>query len=399
MNTKKTFLLNQAQITKNPIGLEVSHAKGIYIYDKKGKKYTDLIAGVSACTLGHSNLKINNSIKKQLKKHTHVMVYGEYIQEPQVKLANRLAKCLPKKLNCSYFVNSGTEAIEGAIKLAKRITGKFKVVYCKNSYHGSTHGSLSYMGSEKFKTKYRPLLPGGTQIEFNNMNDLEKITHDVAAVIIEPIQGGTGFIPAQKTWLKKIRTICNKNKSILIFDEIQTCFGRTGKLFGFENYNIIPDVLCLAKGMGGGMPIGCFISSTKNMEKLSTNPPLGHITTFGGHPISCIASLTTLNELTKSNLINEVKQKERLFRENLKHSEIIEISGLGLMLSLRFKNEKFCEKVIQKCHEKRLLTFYFLNEKKCMRISPPLNITRKQIIKACEKIIKIIEYCSKEINN
>ena len=398
MNVKKTFLLNQAQITQSPIGLEVSHAKGIYIYNKKGEKYTDLIAGVSACTLGHSNPSIIKAINKQLEKYTHIMVYGEYIQEPQVKLANELAKNLPKKLNCSYFVNSGTEAIEGAIKLAKRITGKFQIVYCKNSYHGSTHGSLSYMGSEDFKKNYRPLLPGGIQIEFNKMSDLNKITRDIAAVIIEPIQGGTGFIPARKKWLKEIQKICNQNKSILIFDEVQTCFGRTGKLFGFENYNVIPDVLCLAKGMGGGMPIGCFISSNKNMEKLSTNPPLGHITTFGGHPISCIASLTTLNKLKKSNFIKKIKDKEKIFRENLKHDEIIEISGIGLMLGLKFKNEIFCKKVIKQCYKKKLLTFYFLNEKKCMRISPPLNITNKQIITSCKKIIEAIEYCRK-INN
>ena len=395
MNVKQTFLSNQAQITQNPIGLEVSHAKGIYIYDKKGDKYIDLIAGVSACTLGHSNPKINNAIKKQLKKYTHIMVYGEYVQEPQVRLAEKLAKNLPKKLNCSYFVNSGAEAIEGAIKLAKRITGKFKVVYCEKSYHGSTHGALSYMGSEKFKEKYRPLLPGGVQIGFNNMNDLKKIQKDIAAIIIEPIQGGSGFVPAKKQWLKEIRRICNQKKIILIFDEIQTCFGRTGKLFGFENYNTIPDILCLAKGMGGGMPIGCFISSKNYMSKLSKNPPLGHITTFGGHPISCVAALTTLNELTNYNIIKNIPKKEQLFRKNLKHEEIIEISGIGLMLGVRFKNKLFCEKVIKECYKKRILTFYFLNEKKCMRISPPLNIKDTEIIKSCKKIIKIIDYCKK----
>ena len=395
MNVKHTFLLNQAQISKNPIGLEVSHAKGIYIYDKKGKEYMDLIAGVSVCTLGHSHPKIKKAIKKQLDQYTHTMVYGEYIQESQIKLAHQLAKNLPNKLNCSYFVNSGTEAIEGAIKLAKRITGKFKIISCINSYHGSTNGSLSYMGSEKFKTKYRPLLPGSIQIGFNTIKDLNKINRDVAAIIIEPIQGGTGFIPAQKKWLKEIRRICDQFKIILIFDEIQTCFGRTGTLFGFENYNIVPDILCLAKGMGGGMPIGCFISSHKHMSKLSENPPLGHITTFGGHPISCTAALTTLNELIKSNIIKEIKEKEMLFRNHLQHNEIVEISGMGLMLALKFKNKTICKRVIKECYKKGLLTFYFLNEKKCMRISPPLIITKNQIIKASKKIIDTIEYCQK----
>ena len=397
MNVKKTFLINQAQISKNPIGIEVSHAKDIYIYDTKGQKYIDLIAGVSACTLGHSNKKIIKAVSTQLNKHTHVMVYGEYIQKPQVRLAKKLAENLPKKLNCSYFVNSGTEAIEGAIKLAKRITKKYKIVYCKDSYHGSTHGSLSFMGSENFKTMYRPLLPGGIQIEFNNMSNLKKITEDVAAVIIEPIQGGKGFIPAQKKWLREIKKICTKNKIILIFDEIQTCFGRTGKLFGFENYNIIPDILCLAKGMGGGMPIGCFISSNKNMSKLSENPPLGHITTFGGHPISCIAALTTLNELIKSDLIKNVLIKEKIFRENLIHDQISEINGRGLMLAIKFKTKDFCEKVIKECHKKGILTFYFLNEKKSMRISPPINIKKRDIIKSCKLIMKAIENCSNNI--
>jgi len=395
MNVKKTFLINQAQISKNPIGIEVSHAKDIYIYDTKGHKYIDLIAGVSACTLGHSNKKIIKAINQQLNKHTHVMVYGEYIQKPQLKLADALAKNLPEKLNCSYFVNSGTEAIEGAIKLAKRITKKYKIVYCKDSYHGSTHGSLSYMGSEDFKTMYRPLLSGGIQIEYNNMSDLNKITEDVAAVIIEPIQGGKGFIAAEKKWLKEIKKICTKNKNILIFDEIQTCFGRTGKLFGFENYNVTPDILCLAKGMGGGMPIGCFISSHKNMSKLSEDPPLGHITTFGGHPIGCVAALTTLNELKRSGIIKNVLNKEKIFRDNLKHKEIVKINGKGLMLAVKFRTKEFCEKVIKECHRNKILTFYFLKEKKSMRISPPLNIKKNDIVKSCKIIIKAIENCIK----
>jgi len=398
MNAKELFLKHQSQITENPIGIEISHANGIYIYDKKGKKYIDLVAGVSACTLGHSNKKILKSINDQLKKYTHVMVYGEYIQEPQVNLANKLAENLPKKLNCSYFVNSGTEAIEGAIKLAKRITNKSEVIFCKNSYHGSTHGSLSYMGNEARKSNYRPLLPGGKMIRFNSIEDLKFITKKTAAIIIELIQSGSGFKVASKEWIKKIKEICKKCDTILIFDEIQTCFGRTGKLFGFQQYNVTPDILCIAKGMGGGMPIGCFISSTKMMKSFQKNPILGHITTFGGHPINCAASLKTLEILNESNIINQIKKKEKLFRKLLSHKEVLNISGLGLMLGVQFKNEKMCDLVIKKCRENGLLAFYFLFEKKYMRISPPLTITEKEIKKSCKIIIKSINDCLESLS-
>ncbi len=393
MNRRELFLKHQSQITENPIGIEISHAKGIYIFDKKGKKYIDLVAGVSACTLGHSNKHILKSISTQLKKYTHVMVYGEYIQDPQINLAIKLAENLPKKLNCSYFVNSGTEAIEGAIKLAKRTTNKSEVVFCKNSYHGSTQGSLSYMGNEEKKYNYRPLLPGGKMIRFNSIEDLKFITNNTAAIIIELIQSGSGFKVASKEWIKKIKEKCQQCNTILIFDEIQTCFGRTGKLFGFQKYNVTPDILCIAKGMGGGMPIGCFISSTKMMRKFQKNPALGHITTFGGHPINCIASLKTLEILNKSNIITQITKKEKLFRKLLSHKEILNISGLGLMLGVKFKNEKMCDLVIKQCRKNGLLVFYFLFEKKSMRISPPLNITEKEIKNSCEIIIKSINDC------
>ena len=391
MNKKELFFKNQSQITKNPIGLEISHAKGIYIYDKNGKEYIDLVAGVSACTLGHSNKKIIKSINDQLKKYSHVMVYGEYIQDPQINLAKKLSDNLPKKLNCSYFVNSGTEAIEGAIKLAKRTTKKSEIIFCKNSYHGSTHGSLSFMGNEERKSNYRPLLPGGKMIRFNSMDDLKYINNNTAAIIIELIQSGSGFKVASKKWIREIKKKCKIFKAKLIFDEIQTCFGRTGKLFGFQNYNVIPDILCIAKGMGGGMPIGCFISSTSMMKKFTSNPILGHITTFGGHPVNCAASLKTLEILLSTNIINEVSKKENLFRKFLKHTEIESIDGVGLMLGLKFKTSKMCNLVVNNCRKSGLLAFYFLFEKKSMRISPPLTITEREIRNSCDIIIKSID--------
>ena len=393
MNAKELFLKYQSQISKNPICLEVSRAKGIYIYDKTNKKYIDLVAGVSACTLGHSNKKINQSIKTQLEKYTHVMVYGEFIQNPQVKLAKKLADNLPKKLNCSYFVNSGTEAIEGAIKLAKRTTNKSEIIFCKNSYHGSTHGSLSFMGNEERKSNYRPLLPGGKMIRFNSLSDLKNIDKNTAAVIIELVQSGSGFKVASKIWVKKIKELCKKFGAILIFDEIQTCYGRTGKLFGFQKYKITPDIICIAKGMGGGMPIGCFISSNKIMSNLKEKPILGHITTFGGHPINCAASLKTLEILLKTKLISEINSKEKLFRNLLNHKKIKKINGTGLMLGVEFENEILCDKVIKNCRKNGLLTFYFLFEKKSMRISPPLTITKKEIQKSCQIIINSINEC------
>ena len=398
MNAKELFLEHQSQITENPIGIEISHAKGIYIFDKEGKKYIDLVAGVSACTLGHSNKKILQSIKEQLSKYTHVMVYGEYIQEPQINLAKKLAENLPEKLNCSYFVNSGTEAIEGAIKLAKRTTKKSKIIYCENSYHGSTHGALSYMGNEERKSNYRPLLPGGTMIRFNSIEDLKLITKNTAAIIIELVQSGSGFQVASKKWVKKIKSLCKKFNTLLIFDEIQTCYGRTGKLFGFQKYNVNPDILCIAKGMGGGMPIGCFISSKKIMKNLQKNPILGHITTFGGHPVNCAASLKTLEILNTSDIVNLIEKKEKLFRKLLSHKKVININGLGLMLGVQFENEKMCDMVIKKCRDNGLLTFYFLFEKKSMRISPPLTITEEEIRKSCQIIIKSINECLESLS-
>lgn len=391
MNRKEAFLNYQAQITKTPFLLDVKKAKGSYIYTHDNKKYLDLVAGVSSCTLGHSNPSVINAAKKQLDEHTHVMVYGEFIQTTPLKLAIAYGKYLPKELNCTYIVNSGTEAIEGAIKLAKRKNRRKKIISCINSYHGSTQGSLSAMGTDLMKKKYEPLIPFHENIRYNNFKDLSILNEDVAAIIIEPVQGGTNFITANKEWLQTIRDRCNKYSIELIFDEIQTGFGRTGKMFGFEIYNIKPDILCVAKGMGGGMPIGAFISSKSNMSLLSQNPALGHITTFGGHPVSCAAALATWTELMNSDLIKSVNQKRELFIKNLQHPKIQKIHGIGLMLALELKNDKYCEKIVKKLLTNGVITFYFLFNRNNVRISPPLTINESEILSACNIIKKVLD--------
>ena len=384
---KDIFKKHQAQTFPYPSCLEINSAKGSYIYDVNGKAYLDFIAGVSACSLGHSNPIITDAVKKQLDKYTHVMVYGEYVQSPQYKLAKLLANNLPENLSTTYFVNSGAEAIEGAMKLAKRATGRPEIISCKNSYHGSTHGALSIMGNEEHKAKYRPLLPFCNQIVYNDVNSLVSINKLTAAVVIEPIQGGTGFITPSNKFLQKVREKCNETGALLIFDEIQTCFGRLGTLFGFEKYDVIPDILCIAKGMGGGMPIGAFISSWELMNLLTFEPKLGHITTFGGHPVNCAASLATLQHLISTNIMQEVDKKEQLFRLHLKHPKIKTIRGSGLMLAIEFEDEKLAKIIVEKSLEKGLILFYFLFTKTAIRITPPITISNKEIIEGC-KIVK-----------
>jgi acetylornithine/succinyldiaminopimelate/putrescine aminotransferase len=388
---KDIFKLHQAQTFPFPSCLEIESAKGSYIYDVNGKAYLDFVAGVSANTLGHSNPIITNAVKEQLEKYTHVMVYGEYVQSPQYKLAQLLADNLPENLSCTYFTNSGAESIEGAMKLAKRATGRSEIISCKDSYHGSTQGALSIMGNEDHKAKYRPLLPHCNQIIFNDENSLDRITKKTAAVVIELIQGGTGFITITNYFLKKVRERCNETGTLLIFDEIQTCYGRLGTLFGFEKYDIIPDILCVAKGMGGGMPIGAFISSWELMNLLTFEPKLGHITTFGGHPVNCAASLACLEHLLTSNLMEQVEIKEQLFRKHLSHPRIKEIRGNGLMLSLEFEDEELTQRVVEKSLENGLILFYFLFTKTSVRITPPLTITESEIIKGCKIITNILQ--------
>tara|TARA_B100000579_G_scaffold382693_1_gene352027 strand:+ start:10953 stop:12131 length:1179 start_codon:yes stop_codon:yes gene_type:complete len=391
MNREEIFLKYQAQITKTPFLLDIEKAKGSYIYTKDKKKYIDLVAGVSCCTLGHGHPAIINAVKQQLDLHTHIMVYGEFIQEKPLELAKSLSDTLPSELNCTYLVNSGTEAIEGAIKLAKRKNRRKKIISCFHSYHGSTQGSLSAMGTEIMKEKYRPLIPYHEHIRYNNFEDLNILQNDVSAIIIEPVQGGTNFIVAHQGWLEEIRKRCSQHSIELIFDEIQTGFGRTGKMFGFELFNVVPDILCLAKGMGGGMPIGAFISSKKNMDHLSTDPPLGHITTFGGHPTSCAAALATLNELKKSSIIESIQEKRDLFQHHLKHPKIKKIHGIGLMLAIEFENEKVCQDMVKQVLNNGVITFYFLFDRKNMRISPPLTISKEEIIESCRIIHQTLD--------
>jgi len=388
---KDIFKKHQAQTFPFPSCIEIESANGSYITDVNGKQYLDFVAGVSACTLGHSNSIIIDAVKEQLDKYTHVMVYGEYIQSPQYKLAQLLSDNLPENLSTTYFVNSGAEAIEGAMKLAKRATGCSEIISCKDSYHGSTQGALSIMGNEEHKAKYRPLLPNCNQIIYNDENSLKNITRDTAAVVIEPIQGGTGFVTPKNNFLQKLREKCNETQSLLIFDEIQTCFGRLGTLFGFEKYNIIPDILCIAKGMGGGMPIGAFISSWELMNLLTFEPKLGHITTFGGHPVNCAASLATLQYLLSTDIMQEVEKKEQLFRTYLQHQKIKELRGNGLMLSIEFEDEKLAQKVVEQSLEKGLILFYFLFAKTAIRITPPLTISNKEIIDGCNIIKGILD--------
>ena len=388
---KNIFKKHQAQTFPFPSCLEVESAKGSYITDVNGKQYLDFVAGVSACTLGHSNPIITNAVKKQLDKYSHVMVYGEYVQSPQYKLAKLLAENLPDSLSTTYFTNSGTEAIEGAMKLAKRATGRSEIISCKDSYHGSTQGALSIMGNEDHKAKYRPLLPNCNQIIFNNTDSLNYITEQTAAVVIEPIQGGTGFVTPTNNFLQKVRQRCTTTGALLIFDEIQTCFGRLGTLFGFEKYNVVPDMLCIAKGMGGGMPIGAFIASWELMNLLTFEPKLGHITTFGGHPVNCAASLATLEYLLATEIMREIEKKEQLFRLHLKHPKIAIIRGKGLMLAIELEVEELAQIVVEQALEKGLILFYFLFTKTAIRITPPLTISNKEIIKGCEIIKEILE--------
>jgi acetylornithine aminotransferase len=388
---KDIFKKHQAQTFPFPSCLEIESAKGSYIYDVNGKSYLDFIAGVSANTLGHSNPIITNAVKEQLDKYTHVMVYGEYVQSPQYKLAQLLADNLPESLSTTYFVNSGAEAIEGAMKLAKRATGRAEIISCKDSYHGSTQGALSIMGNEEHKAKYRPLLPNCNTIIYNNEKSLENITTNTAAVVLEVVQGGTGFITLTNNFLKKVKERCNETGTFLIFDEIQTCFGRLGTLFGFEKYDIIPDILCIAKGMGAGMPIGAFISSWELMNLLTFEPKLGHITTFGGHPVNCAASLACLEYLLTSSLMEDVDKKEQLFREHLNHARIKEIRGKGLMLSVEFEDEKLAKKIVEQSLENGLILFYFLFTKTSIRITPPLTISEKEIIDGCNIIKEILK--------
>ena len=385
------FYKHQAQTTSHPLAMTVSHADGSYIYDDKNKAYLDFVAGVSACSLGHKHPKVVAAIKEQLDSYLHVMVYGEYIQKPVVDLVKLLAKHLPETLETTYLTNSGTEAIEGAIKLARRYTGRSEIISAKHAYHGNTMGAMSVMGFEERKQAFRPLIPNIRFIEFNNEEDLQYITENTAAIILETIQGGAGFIEPKNDYLTKVKARCEAVGALLILDEIQPGIGRTGKLFGFEHYNCIPDILVTGKGLGGGMPIGAFTSSHKIMTTLQDNPSLGHITTFGGHPVIAAAALATVTEITESNLMSQTLEKEQLIRKHLVHPLITEIRGRGLMLAALTPSADITTQVILGCQDEGLISFWLLFEPRAIRITPPLTISNEEIIKGCKIIITVLD--------
>lgn len=389
MNNK--FLKYQAQTSIHPLGLDVKSAKGSYIYSKSGKAYLDFVAGVSACSLGHCHPKVVAAIKNQVDKYIHVMVYGEYVQTPAVEYAELLAQNITIPNAKTYLVNSGTEAVEGALKLARRYTGRQEIVAAKNAYHGNTMGSLSLMGLEERKKPFEPLLPGISFIDFNDRKCLKKITAKTACVILETIQGGAGIIQSKKDYLQKVKARCEEVGALLILDEIQSGFGRTGKLFGFQNEAVVPDIIVIGKGMAGGLPVGAFVAQAEIMDSLSVNPEMSHLTTFGGNPVIASAALVTLKEILNSNLMTETLEKEKLFRHLLQHKYISEIRGKGLMLCLILSSAEMVNKLILEAMEKGLILFWLLFEKRAVRITPALTISEREIKEGCAEILKILD--------
>lgn len=390
LSNRQLFLNHVAQTSTAPLMLEIERAEGVYLYSSDGKKYLDLIAGISVSNVGHSHPRVVEAVKLQAQKYMHLMVYGEFVESPQVLYAKALADVLPTNLNSIYFTNSGAEATEGGMKLAKRVTGRTQFVHFKFAYHGSTQGALSVLGDEYFKNKFRPLLPDMLELEFGNKNDLEKISCRTAAVIVDPILAESGVHFAPKQYMKQLRKICDETGALLILDEAQTAFGRTGKLFAFEHLEIVPDILLLAKAFGGGMPLGAFVADRKLMLHLAENPVLGHITTFGGHPVSCAAGLAAFKVLVDENLIEQVEEKGKLFDELLIHPLIKAKRRKGLMLALEFDSFEQNKEIIDRCIENGLLTDWFLFASNCMRIAPPLIISKEEIRLACEIILKSI---------
>ena len=388
---RQLFLQHIAQTSPTPLLLEIERTEGMYLYSPDGKPYLDLIAGIGVSCLGHRHPAVVEAVQGQLGKYLHTLVYGEFVLAPQVQLAELLARCLPDSLDSVYFVNSGTEATEGAMKLAKRYTGRYEIVACKKAYHGSTQGAASLMWPKDFTQAYHPLLPGIRHIEYNCEWCLQQITERTAAVVMETVQGEWGVRPPTEGYLQKVRERCDEMGTLLIFDEIQAGYGRTGSLFAFEQYGVAPDILLLAKGMGGGMPIGAFIASRKIMSALSNNPILGHITTFGGHPVSCAAALATLETLRESDLIGQVKAKEQLFLELLQHPDIVEVRSAGLRLAVELGSSERVQAVIKHCLEQGLVTDWFLFNSRSLRIAPPLIITGEQIRWACGVILEGLE--------
>ena len=397
LTNRQLFHAFQAQTSDEPLMLEIDKAEGIYMYTPDGKSYIDLISGVSVSNIGHRHPKVIDAIKKQLDQYMHLMVYGEYIQTPQVKLAEAIVNLLPKRFESCYFVNSGSEANEGALKLAKRYTKRTKIIAFNNAYHGSTHGVLSVLGNEEFKNAFRPLLPGVSFLEFNDASQLEQITKEVAAVIVEPIQGEAGVILPKDNFLIKLREQCDKVGALLIFDEIQTGFGRTGEMFAFEHYNVEPDIITFAKGLGGGMPIGAFVSSKEIMSKFTHNPVLGHITTFGGHPVSCASALATINVLLDEGLIEAVNKKGAFLKKQLQHPEFKSFRGRGLFWAVEVESYDFLRKFLSNAIELGVVFDWFIFDDNHFRIAPPLIITEAEIIETAQKLIQAVEKTRNEL--
>jgi putrescine aminotransferase len=388
ISQRQLFLNHLAQTTDFPLMLEIEKAEGVYMYGPDGKKYIDLISGIGVSNIGHRHPAVIQAIHDQTGRYLHLMVYGEYVQTPQTALAEAIAKTLPAPLSATYLVNSGSEAVEGAVKLAKRHTGRTEIISCYNAYHGSSHGALSLGGNESFKRAYRPLLPGIKHFRFGEIEDLNMISKQTAAVIIETVQGEAGVRVASKAYFQALRKACDKNGALLILDEIQCGFGRTGKFWAFEHYDIVPDIVVSAKGMGGGMPIGAFISSKAIMDSLKNNPILGHITTFGGHPVSAAASLATVGVLQNSGLIAEVDRKAALFKDYLVHPKIKGVRNKGLMMAVEFGTFDVLKAIIDKAIDLGVVTDWFLYCDDAMRIAPPLTITDNEIREACDIILE-----------
>lgn len=389
---RELFFQHVALPSRKPVALEIEHAEGVFLYDMEGKKYFDLVSGISVSNIGHRHPEVIKAVEEQLKKYMHLMVYGKYIQSPQVLLAKKLADLLPENLDCTFYVNSGSEAIEGALKLAKRYTGRTGIIAFKNGYHGGTHGALSVMGNELLKNAFRPLLPDIRFLDFNSLSDLNHITKKTACVLVEPIQAEAGIIIPENDFLVSLREQCTATGTLLIFDEIQVAFGRTGKMFCFEHYNSVPDILVLAKAMGGGMPLGAFISLRDIMLSLTNNPELGHITTFGGHPVSCAAALASLNVLTSTNYMSEAEEKAILFKKMLNgHTLIKDIRNKGLMMAVELENETYTNQLSNILIKNGIIIDQFLFMPRAFRIAPPLTITKDEITEACSAILKSLD--------
>lgn len=391
MNQRELFLRHVAQTSTAPLALEITRAEGVMLYDANGKEYIDLIGGISVANTGHRHPAVIEAIQKQLEAYLHIMVYGEFVETPQVQYAKLLADHLPASLDCVYFTNSGAEAVEGAMKLSKRVTNRTRIVAFNNSYHGSTQGALSIIGSEYWRNAFRPLLPGITHTEYNSFEAINEITDQTACVIAESIRGEAGVKAPSREWMKALRKKCTETGCLLILDEIQAGFGRTGKLWGFEHFDIVPDLVLLGKALGGGMPLGAFVSSRKLMDSFTDNPVLGHITTFGGHPVCCAAGLAAFKVLLEERMTETVQQKEELFRSLLQHNKIKEIRSFGLWIAVEFDSFATAKAAIDRCIANGVLTDWFLFAPNCLRISPPLVISDQHIHRACAVILKAID--------